>query len=88
MNNEITLPVNTIAEEIAKRVARFAPSDKKLWDIQDCADYFGVSKAHFSDNLSNHHSFPEPLKLPSETGKRQHRRWYAAEVIQWAEKLR
>lgn len=85
---DVKIPLNQIAEELAKRIDRYIPRDKKLWDAQDCASYLQVTKHHFSERLSNHHDFPQPIRLPSPTGKNPHRRWYASEVIQWAAQLR
>lgn len=80
--------LDNLAHAVAQRISKQNVTDETIWCAADCADYLGVSRRHFADRISNHHSFPAAIKLPSDTGKNQHRRWYAKEVIAWAKSLR
>lgn len=93
--SELNQIASIIGQQVIIEVRRETPSPplasgtplrKILWDSKDCARYLRVSTRHFAEKLSYHHEFPKPVKLPSETGKRGHRRWYAKEVIQWLER--
>lgn len=72
-----------LASAIADKLAAAVPAEKALWDGKQCAAYLGVSEKHFMDRVSKSYKFPAPLKLPSDTGRRAHSRWYAAEIMDW-----
>lgn len=85
MPNKI-IDYDRLADAILRKVHAQPAPNKKIWDATDCALYLRVSTRHFAERISNHHTFPEPLKLPSATGKNAHRRWKATEVMQWLER--
>jgi predicted DNA-binding transcriptional regulator AlpA len=72
-----------LADTIAQKLRLLPPPDKIIWTGKQCADYLGISEKHFVDRLSKSFNFPEPIKLPSETGRRGHSRWYATEIMNW-----
>jgi len=80
--------IDELATAIALKIQQLPPQKEVLWDTQACADYLGVSRVHFTDRISKGRSFPKPFKLPSDTGKRAHSRWYASEVMAWVKKHR
>lgn len=72
-----------LADAIATKLAAKVPADKVLWDGKQCAQYLVISEKHFVDKVSKSYNFPAPVRLPSETGRRAHARWYAAEIMNW-----
>lgn len=74
---------NELADAIAKRMQQLPAPEVVLWSAKQCAEYLHVSETHFMNRIAKGVTFPKPIKLPSETGKRAHSRWYAAEVIEW-----
>lgn len=87
VEEKLTL-LTRVINRLTRQIGGIATGDKEIWDAQDCADYLKCTRKHFSDRISNNHGFPQPLRMPSPEGKNPHRRWYAKEVIQWAENLR
>ncbi len=81
---EQDINVDQLADAIAKKLRLLPPTDKVLWDAKECAEYLRMSEKHFMDRVSKTMKFPKPIKLPSETGRRAHSRWYASEVMDWA----
>lgn len=80
---EQSINVDQLADAIAKKLRLLPPSDKVLWDSKECAEYLRMSEKHFMDRVSKTLKFPKPIKLPSETGRRAHSRWYALEIMEW-----
>lgn len=80
--------IDELVEVIAMKIQLMVPPKEILWCGKECARYLGVSPVHFMDRLSKGTSFPKPIKLPTETGKKAHSRWYASEVIAWVKKHR
>lgn len=81
--SEISYDVDLLALAIAKKLRTMPPPDKVLWDAKECAEYLRMSEKHFVDRVSKTMKFPKPIKLPSETGRRSHPRWYAQEIMEW-----
>lgn len=77
-----------IAIAIAEKINKAPTSDKILWDSKDCGSYLKCTAKHFTDRISKHHTFPIPIMLPSEKGRKARPRWYAIEVIEWVKKQR
>lgn len=77
-----------LANAIAAKLQPQVPNDQVLWDGEQCASYLGVSAKHFIDRMSKSYGFPKPIKLPSETGRRAHNRWYAVELMKWVNQHR
>lgn len=74
---------NELADAIAKRMQQLPPPGEVLWSAEQCAEYLRVSQPHFMNRMAKGVTFPKPIKLPSETGKRAHSRWYMSEVTAW-----
>ncbi|WP_028451886.1 hypothetical protein [Chitinilyticum aquatile] len=64
------------------------PPEKQLWSGAACAEYLGVSTAHFQQRIAPLSHFPAAIELPTATGKNNQRRWKMVEVIRWAESLK
>lgn len=79
---------NELADAIAKRMQQLPTPDQVLWSSKECASYLHVSEPHFMNRIAKGATFPAPIKLPSETGKRAHSRWFAVEVIEWVKQHR
>lgn len=81
--NDRAFDVDLLADAIANKLRLLPPADKVLWDVRECAEYLRMSEKHFIDRVSKTMKFPSPIKLPSETGRRAHPRWYASEIMDW-----
>lgn len=79
--------IEKIADAVAARIKPAIPVDVDLWSAKELGAYFKVSERQARDRIAAMPGFPQPLRLPSPTG-RAHPRWKAAEVIAWAEGLR
>jgi hypothetical protein len=55
------------------------PFEFLLWDAQDCADYFKLSKEYFLRNTRHSEGFPKPVSKDNEKP-----RWRAKAVAAWA----
>lgn len=66
-------------DELAKAIARQinVPLEDQLWDAEDCARYFKMSRESFLKYKAPQPSFPKPHG-PG------HPRWFAGEVIRYA----
>lgn len=62
-------------------------ADDQLWTSDDIADYLKLSADSTERRVVTRPDFPAPLQ-PCLTGKRAAKRWFAAEVIDWARKNR
>ena len=64
------------------------PFEKQVWAAEQCAQYLGVSKAHFLNAIQHATGFPKPVPLPTyqHAGKERklESRWRAYEVTSWA----
>lgn len=77
------IDVDQLADAIAKKLRLLPPQEKILWDSKECSEYLRMSEKHFVDRVSKTMKFPRPIKLPSETGRRAHARWYAQDIMEW-----
>lgn len=57
------------------------PLDKRLWDIDDVAEYFKQSKYTTQQRVIKQPGFPQTVSMVSD-------RWFAGDVIDWAKKSR
>lgn len=66
------------------------PLDARLWDAEQIGEYLHVSARQVAERyaIRPEYRFPEPIILPTESGRNNPRRWNAAEVIAWAEARR
>jgi predicted DNA-binding transcriptional regulator AlpA len=55
------------------------PFDYMLWDADECARYFGISKDYFLRKKRNQPGFPKPVSEDNEQP-----RWSAKSVAEWA----
>lgn len=72
-----------LASAIAEKLRSMPAHDEVIWDSEECAQYFKVSRQHFTDRISKTFGFPAGVPLPNGTGKRAEKRWYASEVQDW-----
>lgn len=91
-------PINQLPEDQAELVSalkalvvqlsapRVMPQDE-LWTCDDIASYLKLSADSTERRVVTRPDFPTPLQ-PCLTGKRAAKRWFAAEVIDWARKNR
>lgn len=76
------------AEEIIERLAArieqapAIPPERALWDKDDLAVYFKVSRSQVYTSIICKPDFPKPIKV----GSRE--RWIAGEVWKWAARQR
>lgn len=77
-----------LADALAERMSKTPPIEKVVWGVKECASYLRVSERHFSDRISKHHKFPRAITLPIDGKRRTHPKWFAGEIIAWAEKQR
>lgn len=75
-----------LADSVARKLGLLPPPEKIIWDAKRCAQYLLVTEKHFVDKLSKCFGFPSPIQLPSSTGSRGQKRWYAAELQDWVNK--
>lgn len=59
------------------------PAEDQLWTAEDIADYLKLASDTTERRVVTRPDFPVPLQ-PCPTGKRAAKRWFAAEVINWA----
>lgn len=57
---------------------------ERLWTASEVAEYLGVSTRQVAERYSKRGDFPRCVRLPADKG-RGHRRWFPAEIMQWAE---
>lgn len=63
-------------------------TEERLWNMQDVADYIGMSKDHLQRRVICRDDFPRSIRLPTPTGGKGHPRWVPAEVRKWMESHR
>ncbi|MDR0577644.1 MAG: AlpA family phage regulatory protein [Candidatus Accumulibacter sp.] len=81
MNNRIEAAIERGFERLSAALAM--PKEKRLWNADAVAEYFGISKASAYRSVLCKPDFPEPIKI--EDGCK---RWVSGEVIDWAESHR
>lgn len=82
----ITAELRALIEALQKPKAAIPP-ERDLWDAETIAAYLKVSARQVAERYACRPDFPRPILLPSESGSRNHRRWKAKEVMEWAESL-
>ncbi len=78
----------TEIEAIEQGFARLAlvlsmPQEKKLWNAEAVAEYFGLSASAVYRSILCKPTFPEAIKIEGGC-----KRWVSGEVIAWAEDQR
>lgn len=67
------------------RAAIIVPPERRLWGLEEIADYSGYSVSYVRQHLVCQTSFPEPIHA---AGARSNPRWVAGEVMCWFENKR
>jgi hypothetical protein len=71
---------------IAATRAASMPVDVKLWDAEQIGIYLCVSTRQVAERYAMLPDFPRAICLPSSgEGIKTHRRWKAADIIEWTE---
>ena len=72
----------TLADQLvaAIRQASAIPSERRLWSVEQIADYYGVSASTVYRTLVCRVDFPAAVKVPGGP-----LRWVAGEVMDWSE---
>jgi predicted DNA-binding transcriptional regulator AlpA len=65
-----------LASKIAQHLKDPRLNEERIWDCDDCAEYFKVPRRQFAERISKNSGFPHPINGSI--------RWRAVEVIQWA----
>jgi hypothetical protein len=75
--------IERLAEAIANAISKqnSIPIEYAYWDAEVCAQYLGVAKTYFLNEIKPHPKFPKPSRLPTASGNRTHPRWRAMDVI-------
>lgn len=60
----------------------------ELWTAEEVAQYLKVCPRQVAERYALRPGFPKPVKLPSGTGARAHKRWPRSEILKWVESLR
>lgn len=81
---EFDFDYDRLGKAVAKVINNQVTAEHVIWNSRQCADYFQVTVKHFNDKISKSADFPNPIKLPSQTGTKRHSRWYANDVYAWA----
>lgn len=55
--------------------------EKGLWEIQDIADYCGLSYAHTYQNIVTDPRFPAPVDIQSKEGSKRSKRLFVREEV-------
>jgi len=79
--------VSTLTELVAQLKRPAIPADEELWTCEDVAAWLKLSPDTVERRVVTRPDFPIALQ-PCQTGKRAARRWFAAEVKQWARQRR
>ena len=58
---------------------------KEPWNSEKCAEYLGVKKRYFMENIAPQVGFPQRRRYPTMTGLSRPQ-WDAQEVRDWYEK--
>lgn len=82
------IDMEKLADMLAERVMKTPRNAKAIWTCDEAANYLKVKRREVRDRISKHSSFPKPIQLPNGSGGHCERRWYAQEIIKWAEKHR
>lgn len=81
--------LDSLAERLASAIKGNAlPLDKRLWNSDDCADYFRQTQKHFMSITGKAPTFPAPVQVPAKNNTKGRPLWYAQEVIDWAKSWR
>lgn len=64
-------------------VALTMPKEKRLWNAEAVAEYFGISLSAAYRSVLCKPDFPEPIKIEGGC-----KRWVSGEVMDWAESHR
>lgn len=62
-------------------------NEQTLWDAGECGEYLRVAPRTITEHYALLPGFPAAIRLPSK-GKRGRPRWFAMEVVEWAQGLR
>lgn len=81
---DISAELRDLIDALRKPTARIPP-ERELWDDETIAQYLHVSARHVAERYACRPDFPKAIKLPTESGRNNPRRWKAAEVMAWAE---
>lgn len=63
------------------------PVEIDIWTAKEVAALLKCSSRQVLERYASKPDFPKPIRLPSETG-RGYPRWYAREIILWADKYK
>lgn len=92
INNQLVnnpqIDYEKLASAIANKLGMLPPPEAIIWSSEQCANYLGIGRRHFSDRVSKSYDFPAPIKLPTVTGSKGHDRWYAIDIQAWAKKYK
>lgn len=91
MNNAIDMNLMTgnielLAEAIAIKLGKMPPIEKVVWDPQDSADYLKISKTYLLNHMQFADYFPTPINYRAGSKRASNPKWFAGEVIKFAEK--
>lgn len=82
-NPQLAETVKAIVAEIAPVLRDAMPIDMRLWDVDRCAEYFGVSPDHFRKFIASRPNFPTPALDLNCGGKKRSLRWRPRDVMKW-----
>lgn len=84
MNTENADPVEQLADRIVAALEKHKRKrlDETLWNIDQIAEWLGLSKVSVESRVVTRPDFPKALR-PVDS-KQAQRRWFASDVLEWA----
>ena len=77
----------SVLSDILNELRLQSAQTSELWDKNDIARYFKMSKSHVAGRILCKPHFPRPVIIPT-TDIGGSKRWYAKEVKDWVKKFR
>lgn len=80
--------ITKLANALALQLRPAIPLNIDLWDVSTIAQFLKRSDDQVRERVICLPDFPKAIRLPSQSGRRGHPLYKAAEVIAWAETYR
>lgn len=87
----IELNYDLLAQKIAQQMlyntqppAPQQTTEKTIWDAQECADFFGVTRNHYVNIISKKTNHPAPITISGGIGRGKNLRWYSSDIKNYA----